>query len=65
MLLTMGQDFNVDLATITLSVSAYLLFYGLAQPVWGLISDRLGRISTLRLALILAAVMDLVSIIPM
>ncbi|MCF8543352.1 MAG: MFS transporter [Candidatus Nanopelagicales bacterium] len=65
MLLTMGQDFNVDLATITLSVSAYLLFYGLAQPVWGLISDRLGRISTLRLALVLAAVMDLVSIIPM
>lgn len=65
MLLTMGQDFDVDLATITISVSAYLLFYGLAQPVWGLISDRLGRITTLRLALVLAAVMDLASIIPM
>lgn len=65
MLITMGDDFDVDLATITLSVSIYLLFYGLAQPVWGLISDRLGRIATLRLALILAAVMDLASIVPM
>lgn len=65
MLLTMGKDFDVDLATITISASAYLLFYGLAQPVWGIISDRLGRIATLQLALILAATMDLVSVIPM
>jgi predicted MFS family arabinose efflux permease len=65
MLITMGNDFNVDLATITISVSAYLLFYGLAQPVWGIISDRLGRIATLQLALVLAATMDLVSVIPM
>lgn len=65
MLVTMGQDFDVDLATITISVSVYLLAYGLAQPLWGLISDRLGRIATLRLALVLAAAMDLVSVIPM
>lgn len=65
MLVTMGQDFDVDLQEITLSVSAYLLLYGLAQPVWGLISDRLGRIATLRLALVLAAVTDLLSIVPM
>ncbi|MBI1350605.1 MAG: MFS transporter [Actinomycetales bacterium] len=65
MLVTMGQDFDVDLTTITISVSVYLLAYGLAQPIWGLISDRLGRIATLRLALVLAAAMDLVSVIPM
>lgn len=65
MLITMGDDFNVDLATITISASAYLLFYGLAQPVWGLISERLGRIATLQLALVSAATMDLVSVIPM
>lgn len=65
MLITMGDDFNVDLATITVSASAYLLFYGLAQPVWGLISERLGRIATLQLALVSAATMDLVSVIPM
>ena len=65
MLLGMSQDFNVDLATITLSASAYYLAYGLAQPVWGLVSDRLGRIATMRLALILAGVLDLISVIPM
>jgi predicted MFS family arabinose efflux permease len=65
MLLGMGQDFGVDLATITLSASAYYLAYGLAQPVWGLVSDRLGRIATMRLALVLAGVLDLVSVIPM
>lgn len=65
MLLGMGQDFGVDLATITLAASAYYLAYGLAQPVWGLVSDRLGRIATMRLALVLAGVMDLVSVVGM
>ena len=65
MLLGMGQDFGVDLATITLAASAYYLAYGLAQPVWGLVSDRLGRIATMRLALVLAGVMDLVSVVAM
>lgn len=65
MLITMGNDFDVDLATITIAASVYLLFYGLAQPVWGIISDRLGRIATLQLALVLAAMMDLASVIPM
>lgn len=65
MLIAMSSDFNVSLAAITVSVSAYLLAYGVAQPIWGLISDRLGRISTMRLALVLAALTDLLSIIPM
>lgn len=65
MLVGMARDFNVTLATITLSASLYLLFYGLAQPIWGLISDRLGRTATLQLALVLAGIMNLISIIPM
>lgn len=65
MLIAMSSDFDVSLAAITVSVSAYLLAYGVAQPIWGLISDRLGRISTMRLALVLAALTDLLSIIPM
>ncbi len=65
MLLGMARDFNVTLATITLSASIYLLFYGLAQPVWGLISNRLGRTATLQLSLVLAGLMNLISIIPM
>jgi len=65
MLVGMAADFRVDLQTITLSASAYYLAYGLAQPIWGIVSDRIGRIATLRLALVLAGISDLVSIIPM
>ena len=65
MLVGMAADFRVDLQTITLSASAYYLAYGLAQPIWGIISDQIGRIATLRLALVLAGIADLVSIIPM
>lgn len=65
MLVGMGLDFGVNLQTITLSASAYYIAYGLAQPVWGIVSDHLGRIATLRLALVLAGIFDLISIIPM
>lgn len=65
MFVGMAQDFGTTLATITLSASAYYFAYGLAQPVWGIVSDRLGRISTMRLALVLAAAADLASIVPM
>jgi predicted MFS family arabinose efflux permease len=65
MFLGMAQDFHTDLATITLSASAYFFAYGLAQPAWGIVSDRLGRISTMRLALALAALADVISVIPM
>lgn len=65
MLVGMAADFRVDLQTITLSASAYYLAYGLAQPLWGIVSDHIGRIATLRLALLLAGISDLVSIIPM
>jgi predicted MFS family arabinose efflux permease len=65
MFLGMAQDFHTDLATITLSASAYFFAYGLAQPAWGIASDRLGRISTMRLALVLAAFADVISVVPM
>lgn len=65
MLVGMGLDFGVNLQTITLSASAYYIAYGLAQPVWGIVSDHIGRIATLRLALVLAGIFDLISIIPM
>lgn len=65
MLVSMGADFDVNIATITVSVSVYLLAYGFAQPVWGIISDRLGRTATMRLALVLAGIFDIISVIPM
>jgi len=65
MLLAMAADFQVTLATISLAASAYFLTYGLAQPVWGIISDRIGRVAVMRTALLLSALFDAISAIPM
>ncbi|MHB1165848.1 MAG: MFS transporter [Candidatus Nanopelagicales bacterium] len=65
MLLAMAADFGTTLTTITLAASAYFFVYGLAQPLWGLVSDRIGRVRTMRTALVLAAIGDLASTIPM
>lgn len=65
MLLAMSTDFDVTLAVISLAASAYFLTYGLAQPVWGIVSDRIGRVAVMRTALLLSAVLDALSAIPM
>lgn len=46
-------------ATLTQSLSVaslYYLAYGFSQPLWGVLSDRFGRVRLIRLALIAAAV---------
>lgn len=42
-----------DVAAGAASVTAYLVAYGLSQPVWGLASDRWGRVRILRLGLVM------------
>jgi MFS family permease len=44
----------VPLAALVHTAGFYFLTYGLMQPVWGVVSDRLGRVRTLRLSLLLA-----------
>jgi predicted MFS family arabinose efflux permease len=56
MLLTVATDLDEPLSDAAAAASAYFLLYGLSQPVWGLLSDRLGRVRLLRLTLALAAV---------
>lgn len=65
MLLAMAADFEVTLGVISLAAAAYFLTYGLAQPVWGIISDKIGRVPVMRTALLLSALFDLASAIPM
>lgn len=65
MLLEMAADFGTTLAAIALAASAYFFAYGLAQPVWGIVSDRIGRVRTMQTALVLAAIGDVASTIPM
>ncbi|MEV7026881.1 MFS transporter [Kitasatospora sp. NPDC093558] len=47
-------------ATVALA-GGYALAYGLSQPVWGILSDRIGRLRVIRLALSLAALAGLAS----
>ena len=61
MLVTIAADLRVSLAEASAAASLYFLLYGLMQPVWGMLSDRLGRTRVIRLALILALVPGLVS----
>ncbi|WP_432039545.1 MFS transporter [Streptomyces cucumeris] len=55
MLTGIGTELGVSLATTVFAASAYFLAYGLMQPVWGLASDRLGRVRVMRFSLTGAA----------
>ena len=55
MLVAMSAALGVPLSTMVHVAGFYFLAYGVMQPIWGVVSDRLGRVRTLRLALILAA----------
>jgi predicted MFS family arabinose efflux permease len=61
MLVTIAAGLGVSLAEVAVAASVYFLLYGLMQPVWGILSDRLGRVRVIRLALIGALVPGLVS----
>lgn len=63
MLLLIGSQLGVRLGTVMLAASGYFLSYGLMQPVWGLASDRLGRVRVMRISLGGAAVAALVSVV--
>ena len=56
MLLVIAADLHTSVGTVTVAASLYYLSYGLLQPVWGVVSARLGTIRTLRVALVGAAV---------
>jgi MFS family permease len=55
MLLAISRDLDIPVAGVASAAGAYFLAYGLMQPVWGLVSSRLGVVRSLRLAVLLAA----------
>lgn len=61
LLLTIATDFGVTLAGAAAVASLYFLLYGLSQPVWGLCSDRFGRVRTVRATLCAACVFGVLS----
>jgi MFS family permease len=56
MLIAMAHDLGAPLSTMINVAGAYFMAYGLMQPVWGMISDHLGLVRTMRVALSLSAV---------
>jgi len=61
LLLTIAADFDVGLAAAAAVASLYFLLYGLSQPVWGLCSDRFGRVRTMRATLSAACLFGVAS----
>jgi predicted MFS family arabinose efflux permease len=55
LLVVIGVDMRAPLSAVAGVASAYFLAYGLMQPVWGMISDRIGRVRVMRVALLGAA----------
>jgi predicted MFS family arabinose efflux permease len=55
LLIPIATDFRVPLGSVAVAATAYYLAYGLAQPFWGFVSDRFGRIRIIRISLGLAA----------
>ena len=56
MLVTIAAALGASLAGVAATASLYYLLYGVMQPVWGMLSDRLGRVRVMRLTLLGATV---------
>lgn len=61
MLFAIGHDLHVTLGSASVVASVYFLCYGLSQAGWGPVSDRFGRVRTMRFTLILGAAAGLAS----
>lgn len=63
LLVAISLDLGVPLSAAAAVASGYFLAYGLMQPVWGIVSDRIGRVRVMRLALLGAALAGAVSVV--
>ena len=61
MLVTIATGLDVSLGKVAVAASAYFLLYGLMQPVWGMLSDRAGRVTVIRLTLVAVLLPGLLS----
>lgn len=61
MLVAMAHDLDTPLGQIVRAAGAYFLVYGLCQPVWGRVSDRIGRVATMRWTLVGAGLLAIIS----
>lgn len=52
LLVIIAVDFGASISVAVVVASIYFFTYGLSQPVWGMLSDRFGRLAIMRFALI-------------
>jgi MFS family permease len=61
MLVAIALDLGASLGSVVQAAGAYFLVYGLCQPLWGSVSDRFGRVATMRVTLLLAGICSIAS----
>jgi MFS family permease len=61
MLVAIALDLGAPLGSVVQAAGAYFLVYGLCQPLWGSVSDRFGRVATMRVTLLLAGICSIAS----
>jgi predicted MFS family arabinose efflux permease len=61
LLVPIHRDFGVSLGTAAVTASAYFIAYGVSQAFWGALSDRVGRVPVLRVAVLAGGVASLVA----
>lgn len=61
MLLAIAASLGVPLSQIVTAAGAYFLAYGLCQPLWGSVSDHMGRVRTMRVTLLAAGACSVLS----
>ncbi|OYO06636.1 MFS transporter [Enemella evansiae] len=61
MLVVMATDLGEPLAAVVALAGAYFLAYGLSQPLWGVLSDRLGRVRLIQFTLIVGGAASIAS----
>lgn len=61
LLILVSVDLGVSLAQALAIASTYYLAYGVSQPLWGMLSDRFGRLRLMRFTLLGAALTGIAS----
>ncbi|MVU81687.1 MFS transporter [Nocardia sp. ET3-3] len=62
MIVSIASQRHIEFASAAMLVTVYALCYAIGQPVWGIVSDRVGRLRVIRIALIGAIAFSLATV---
>ncbi|GAA1849129.1 hypothetical protein GCM10009836_31110 [Pseudonocardia ailaonensis] len=61
LLLMISADLGASLSEVAAAASAYFLAYGLLQPLWSILGDRIGLVRVMRIAMLVGGLSGLAS----